>query len=418
MPRTVMTAGVEARRPTTYTRVPMLAVWNGRRLEVTVDGKHAGITEFAPRRNRLILTTSIGDRSFYRHVGGMTSRYANRVLADTLIVRTALHNASDLHANFDVLYALRYLLQMYERILTIDDTILISSKCPDLFEMVPPSALGAVYDSGERDWVKYMQISCLHYGIARSLCPRRAVNCGLLLLSRSAHLRMLLDLDSTRHLLVSLRVVHGIGLWLNQPWWNTRIAKYNVSVFDLPARFNMVGTQYAHATDEERRSACVLHMTKYIDLPRHGLEFGTFGRGREGCAAMMNAGDLAGDQMLCRDTEADMRPRHHPQDNSSNSTVLAAVLAASSPLKEFPREPQPEADTVYSSSSPPRAAQKGRICEESGALSRIWPLCTKCICCRPPCVASHCWRCSPCCLRSPTGCRRPAAAAGRPPASA
>ena len=294
----------------------MLAVWKGRRLEVTVDGQHVGITEFAPRRNRLILTTRIGDRSFYRHVEGMTSRYADRVHADTLIVRTTLHNASDLHINFDVLYALRSLLQTYERILTIDDTILIGSKCPDLFEMVPPSALGAVYDGGKRDWVKYMHISCLHYGIAPSLCPRRAVNCGLLLLSRSAHLRMLLDLDSTRHLLVSLHHVAGrkrVGVWHNQPWWNTRIAKYNVSVLDLPARFNMVGTQYAHATDEERRSACVLHMTKYIDT----LTFGTFGRGRGGLAAMMNAGDLAGDQMLCRDTEADIRPRHHPQDNSS-----------------------------------------------------------------------------------------------------
>merc|ERR1712216_240124 len=138
-----------------------------------------------------------------------------------------------------------------------------------------------------------MRISCLHYGIASSLCPQRAVNCGLLLLSSSAHLRMLLDLDSTRHLLASLHR----GSWLNQPWWNTRIAKYNVSVFELPARFNMVGTQYKRATDQERSSACVLHMTKHIER----LRFGKFGSGRSGLAAMMNEGDLAGHQMLCRE---------------------------------------------------------------------------------------------------------------------
>ena len=96
-------------------------------------------------------------------------------------------------------------------------------------------------------------------------------------------------------------------MWLNQPWWNTRIAKHNVSVFELPSRFNMVGTKYAHAAYEERRSVCCLHMTKHIE----SLRFGTFGRGREGLAAMMSAGDQTGDQMLCRATVH--RPRAQPQ---------------------------------------------------------------------------------------------------------
>jgi len=135
--------------------------------------------------------------------------YADRVGADLIVNRELRHECA---GEFDEgvgnlvldsrncamkqkLLNLESALREYDRVLQLDDTVLIRGDTPDLFEGVPPEMIGGVSEShidhtSSRETLERM---CSYYGVKRQGDQDFGtviVNSGVLLLSREHHYEM------------------------------------------------------------------------------------------------------------------------------------------------------------------------------------------------------------------------------------
>jgi len=87
----------------------------------------------------LVLTIAIG--SLFQEMAGIThqsiSRYADKVGADFKVISEQTHSTPHWEK-----FQIYDLLAHYDRILYVDTDVLITSDCPDLFQLVPPHVLG------------------------------------------------------------------------------------------------------------------------------------------------------------------------------------------------------------------------------------------------------------------------------------
>ncbi len=92
----------------------------------------------------LVLSIAIG--SLYQEMAGIThqsiSRYAAKIGADFKVISEQSHSTPHWEK-----FEIYDLLATYDRILYVDTDVLISSDCPDLFQIVPTNRMGA-FDEG------------------------------------------------------------------------------------------------------------------------------------------------------------------------------------------------------------------------------------------------------------------------------
>jgi len=98
--------------------------------------KNAIITISIGKENNKILSLS---QPFFE-------MYAKNCNVDFIIINKASINAHNNHPHYEKFQLLDYL-NDYDRILFLDSDIIVQEHTPNLFEIVPETHIGAVYDS-------------------------------------------------------------------------------------------------------------------------------------------------------------------------------------------------------------------------------------------------------------------------------
>eukprot|EP00930_Biecheleria_cincta_P032846 TRINITY_DN22760_c0_g3_i1.p1 TRINITY_DN22760_c0_g3~~TRINITY_DN22760_c0_g3_i1.p1 ORF type:complete len:375 (+),score=52.74 TRINITY_DN22760_c0_g3_i1:86-1210(+) len=228
-----------------------------------------GLNLTKPKFPHAILITNIdldGSRAeFSKDTSSIVENYAKKYSADVVKLqhRMPLACEHNLHVNFDVMFAARELLTRYERVLSMDDTIVLSPKAPSVFDLVPESKLGVVRETGITATDRDMAAGCRRYGVDVSRCLARRyelpINGGLMLLSQKH--RVLIESITQPDV---LKIMLPIGGLINQPMWNARIVEHNVSLHRFGPEWEIVGSTYMEAGRHKKRRACAIHMTRRI----------------------------------------------------------------------------------------------------------------------------------------------------------
>ena len=148
---------------------------------------------------------------------------------------------------------LRRHLREYDRVLMLDDTVLIREDTPDLFAIVPEGRIGGVLEEyrGEERIRRILDGACEFYGVNRtefsgsSGNKNNVVNTGVLLLSRRHHFDLLFN--NGRHWNDEAGGVEvEEHLFGDQGYVNAMLQKkefdFDSSFLDLGPRFNFVGS--------------------------------------------------------------------------------------------------------------------------------------------------------------------------------
>ncbi len=237
-----------------------------------------------------VVTLSIGSRPFVTLTLPFMKAYADRIGAAFHIVNRREHEAlqtsgaatfrtaSSSASRFLKLPLLEYFLRRYERVLFLDDDVLVSAMMPDLFAAVPCDAVGATIERHKpAGWhATHWTSACELYGMSRGCEPKRwrIWNSGVMLLSRAVHAPLLSagwKRDAHR---LSCRVL------CDQLYLNALFKRAGARVLDLGAAFNFVGSELRRALvvgggsgpagaaiDRWRmavRAACMLHLTRKV----------------------------------------------------------------------------------------------------------------------------------------------------------
>ena len=185
--------------------------------------------------------------------------------------------AHHLYANVDVAARARMqkmmagtLLDVYDRILMLDDTVLVHPYTPDLFKIVPYGWLGAVFERQKtvapyaKGWVNAITRKfCSHY--LRLKCDHmdNMFNSGVMLFDKS--------LKSS---LFDARYFHKytyVGGFYDQAYFNAMLVQHRLKFFDLGLSFNIVGSLIKTRKADQKRifgltneQVCMPHMTRMI----------------------------------------------------------------------------------------------------------------------------------------------------------
>ena len=160
-------------------------------------------------------------------------------------------------------------LQLYDRVLLLDDTVMIHPRAPDLFKVVPIGWLGAVYERPKLRlyfprWLRMrMRAFCAHYLHAK--CPGAdfMFNSGVMLFDKSMQQK-----------LFDARFFHKykyVMYFYDQAYFNAMVAGHNLKVFDLGVSFNRVGStitakpkRQIWLTGLRNKQVCMPHMTRAV----------------------------------------------------------------------------------------------------------------------------------------------------------
>ena len=158
----------------------------------------------------------------------------------------------------------------YERVLLVDDTILIRGDTPDVFELVPKEAMGGTVEGPELGRTaelsrSIVQDMCDWFGLPYN--PLHAngvflVNSGFLLFSsEDRHRQRFFDVVNVEELDLPLH------MWGDQAYINAALNSNDVPFFDLGYAYNYVGsfeTTRRGAVDIRAEEAFVVHATTGI----------------------------------------------------------------------------------------------------------------------------------------------------------
>lgn len=195
-----------------------------------------------------VVTLSIGDRPFFEYTSKSIKEYANKIGADyhsvleykvpsqykdIKIGRT--HYANN-EAYFIKLLVIRDFLEKYDRVIFLDDTCVVNTDCPDLFNIVPRNFVGA-HNEGILEWPDAALVAKDIFNEldlpANFLAKHDYINTGVLVFSKE-HLSLLSD--------KSIIELGEQGLFNNecpeQTYLNYVLLKNNTPTFFLPHHFN------------------------------------------------------------------------------------------------------------------------------------------------------------------------------------
>jgi len=172
--------------------------------------------------------------------------YAGRTGSDVVVVRSSKHcdhlsrkeaDKDDAQAQRDCamrgkLDAIYETLMIYDRILLVDDTVVIRGDTPNLFEIVPPERIGALVQSdaifGEAENRRQLDEMCEFYGVDNKDASSTVFNSGVLLLTREYHKSMFRDRFS--------QVQTRSELFGDQGYLNAMAHSTKQSVYDIEYR--------------------------------------------------------------------------------------------------------------------------------------------------------------------------------------
>ena len=231
--------------------------------------------------SRAVVVLSIGARPFTQFSRPLLEAYAGRTRADLHVVDSLEHVSLRAYRarlehtlRFLKLPLIEHYLRRYNRVLYLDDDVLVGPRTPDLFAAIPCKRLGVVVERHKpQSWhAMHWRVACGLYGV--DSCAPNAwslFNSGLMLLSQSTHAPLVAGWTRWQ---LTCRVL------CDQLFFNAAAARARTCIADLGSNFNYVGSELRRAlvragdgrpaaADAARRraalrDACVLHLTRKV----------------------------------------------------------------------------------------------------------------------------------------------------------
>ena len=204
----------------------------------------------------LVLTASFGDRPFKKFTIDSQQKYADRIGADFRCVEEfdvdEKFNQIPLGRGGNTAYLIKLLviqdaLREYDRVIWFDDTCIVSSNTPSLFDTVPVE-LFAAHNEGILDWVLADEQTKGMYernGFPNIITSQNYFNTGVMVVSK-AHSPLFED-----NIIIDLGVKgHFKNAYPEQTYLNYMIAKYRIGFFPLPSIFNRMAVNVEEFEDE------------------------------------------------------------------------------------------------------------------------------------------------------------------------
>ena len=205
----------------------------------------------------LVLTASLGDRPFAQYTLDSMQKYADRIGADFKSITEfqrgpeydSIVVAGGRQSVFiDKLLIIQRELKEYDRVIWMDDTCLVSSDTPNLFDIVPYELFGA-HNEGTLDWV-----TCAHSTIEKFksikefdvIVKQCYFNAGMMVISK-AHEHLFADA-----LIIRLGEAGFMNdAYVDQTYLNLLVRKLNVPFFALPNIFNRMAVMVENFEGEK-----------------------------------------------------------------------------------------------------------------------------------------------------------------------
>jgi hypothetical protein len=200
-----------------------------------------------------LVTIAIGSR--YAEIAAIThpslAAYAARIGADFRVITDADGLPSPHFAKFRGLYDL---LAEYDRVIYADTDIIVRPDCPNLFEMVPDSCVGAYNEAWVRDLTGAYEPWMVGWRGAYH-------NTGVMVMASSHRVLFEPFLGDAQ-----FAPPKGTPEWYDQDLINYRLMVNCVPSFSLPLRYNRMGCMDPFLGDH-RLSSFIIHYAGYSHLP-------------------------------------------------------------------------------------------------------------------------------------------------------
>jgi nitroreductase/lipopolysaccharide biosynthesis glycosyltransferase len=218
----------------------------------------AAITMENTSKNKAIVTVCIGENS--KRMADLThpsiNTYANKINADFIVINELKCSS---HPTFER-FQIYDLLETYDRIIWLDTDILINTKCPDLFDIVPLDKIGAFIvtkysDYHEPSSKKIQEIlGVIDWQYEHHSNLLVSFNAGVLVVS-SCH-REVFDYTSNS-LFEQWSYWSGCYKFLaDQTLLNYSIQKLRIPIYDIGYKFNHT---IAPSNSEQRFNSYIIH---------------------------------------------------------------------------------------------------------------------------------------------------------------
>jgi len=200
----------------------------------------------------LVLTIAVGPE--YEKMAKLThpsiQAYAKKIGAEFLCIKEKKLAKSTPHWDK---FQINELLLKYERILYVDTDLIIREDCPNLFDIVPKTLLGAFNEAPFTDRSKELLIDCCkQYNITLPNWNGKYYNTGVLVISQ-IH-RSLFEKPEKEYF-----------SFYEQSYLNMMISFKDIKVFDIDHKFNRM-TCMDQLTGEERFDSYIIHYAGYPNL--------------------------------------------------------------------------------------------------------------------------------------------------------
>ena len=132
--------------------------------------------------SRVIVVVSVGSRPWVPLLWPRMLAYAARTRSDLVLIRDLPMCNADEHdphscGKWCKLVATKDLLQHYDRVLVLDDTVVVRGDCPDVFAQVPREAVGAVVEDervrSSEENSAFVAMSCLDTTVEFNIYNRK-----------------------------------------------------------------------------------------------------------------------------------------------------------------------------------------------------------------------------------------------------
>lgn len=181
----------------------------------------------------LIITISIGNRPWFKKTKRTIINYCKKYNIDFKVVTGQYDTDKKIRLRkFEIV---EYFNE-YDRILFLDDTIIINPISPNLFNLVPYNQLGVLFEKEPYfDKFNILKSALQYYDVDPNISKNNYIwfNSGVILASK-CHLNLFK---------IPNKNIIKIGNYLDQSIFNINRYKYNIPAYDIGLSFNYLGTR-------------------------------------------------------------------------------------------------------------------------------------------------------------------------------
>ena len=180
----------------------------------------------------LIVTISLGNRPWFKRVKKLMKLYAKKCGTDFHIIND--NYQGDMQSRIRKLDIGNFL-DKYDRVLFLDDTVIINPHSPNIFNIVPYNKIGVTLEKEPYYNKKNILINSLNYYQIPIDIKNDYIwfNSGVILISK-VH-KKLFEIPTIP--------IKKIGNYVDQAIFNSNRYKHNIPIIDLGLRYNYLGTR-------------------------------------------------------------------------------------------------------------------------------------------------------------------------------